>query len=55
MMTCMACHQLYTNDPNKKPWMYVVERFNDPVNLYENMFPDDYNRGEDNINSANLL
>ena len=54
-MTVMSRHQLDANDPKQKnPWMGIAERFNDPLNLYENMIPEDENCGEDILNPANL-
>jgi hypothetical protein len=56
LMTGMSRHQLDANDPKlKNPWMGIAERFNDPLNLYENLIPSDENCGEEIINPANLL
>jgi len=56
LMTGMSRQQLDANDPKQKnPWMGIVERFNDPLNIYENLIPTDENCGEDIINPANLL
>jgi hypothetical protein len=56
LMTGMSRHQLDANDPKLKiPWMGIAERFNDPLNIYENLIPTDENCGEDIINPANLL
>ena len=35
--------------------MGIAERFNDPLNLYENLTPSDESCGEDILNPANLL
>ncbi len=52
----MSRHQLDANDPKLKTlWMGIAERFNDPLNNYENLIPTDENCGEDIINPANLL
>jgi hypothetical protein len=55
-MTGMSRHHLDANDPKlNNPWMGIVGRFNDPLDLYENMIPEDENCGEDILNPANLL
>jgi len=56
LLTGMSRHQLDANDPKlKNPWMDIAERYNDPENDWENLFPDDENCGEDIIDPSHLL